>query len=66
MCDHISLENKKNIESNTETKDILQNMEDLTKQLETFKYELLTISSERYSVFKDSFQNATAIHNVIS
>lgn len=66
MCEHISNENKKNIEFGSTTEGIRSKMADLTKQLEQFKHGLLAIASERYTVFKDSFQTADTIHNVIS
>jgi len=67
MCEHISVENKKNIEEGSTTEGILSRMSELTRELESYKHELLMLASERYTVFKESFQTAdNSIHNVIS
>jgi len=60
MCENISTHNKKNIETGNTTEEIRVNMADLTKQLESFKQQLLTIAGERYTVFKDSLQQQGA------
>ncbi|GAM23855.1 hypothetical protein SAMD00019534_070300 [Acytostelium subglobosum LB1] len=52
QCSRISDLNKHNIESGRETTDVIHKMNDLIKELSTYKFLLLEIASDRYSAYK--------------